>query len=91
MVTEVTLPSSLPIFAKKNIIILLCIPPNTSHALQPLDVGVFHPLKSAWKDIIKQWFRETRMQNIDKASFPSLLKQLQDRLQASWAVGGFKV
>ncbi|XP_065667627.1 uncharacterized protein LOC136087926 [Hydra vulgaris] len=35
--------------------ILLCLPPNTSHALQPLDVGVFAPLKSHWKKILKNW------------------------------------
>lgn len=37
--------------AMANNIIILCLPPNTSHALQPLDVGVFRPLKLAWKDI----------------------------------------
>lgn len=39
--------------ARANEIILLCLPPNTSHALQPLDVGVFAPMKSARKDILK--------------------------------------
>ena len=28
-----------------NGILLVCLPANTSHALQPLDVGVFKPLK----------------------------------------------
>ncbi|KAH9018843.1 DDE superfamily endonuclease-domain-containing protein [Lactarius pseudohatsudake] len=28
---------------------LFCIPPHTSHRLQPLDVGVFGPLQRAWQ------------------------------------------
>ncbi|XP_047142942.1 uncharacterized protein LOC124817170 [Hydra vulgaris] len=31
--------------ALDNHIILLCLPPNTTHALQPLDVGFFAPLR----------------------------------------------
>ncbi|KAF8789388.1 hypothetical protein HNY73_007328 [Argiope bruennichi] len=32
--------------ATDNNIIILCLPPHTSHALQPLDIRVFSPLKS---------------------------------------------
>ncbi|XP_065662787.1 uncharacterized protein LOC136085412 [Hydra vulgaris] len=39
--------------ALDNHIILICLPPNTSHALQPLDVGFLAPLKSHWKKILK--------------------------------------
>ena len=35
--------------AMDNDIIIICLPPNTSHALQPLDVGVFRSVKSKWK------------------------------------------
>ena len=36
-------------------IIIVCLPPNTSHALQPLDVGVFRSVKSKWKKILDNW------------------------------------
>jgi len=36
-------------YAQKNKIILICLPPHTTHALQPCDVGVFGPLASTWK------------------------------------------
>ncbi|KAF0309116.1 Jerky -like [Amphibalanus amphitrite] len=31
--------------AMENEVIILCLPPNTSQALQPLDVGLFKPLR----------------------------------------------
>lgn len=75
---------------KENQIILFAIPPNTSHALQPLDVGVFSPMKKIWKDVLHKWSRESRLNKIDKAVFPSLVKQLVSKVDPQWAVGGFK-
>ncbi len=34
--------------ARANNIILFCLPPHTTHKLQPLDVGVFGPFQNAW-------------------------------------------
>lgn len=44
-------------FAKDNGIILLTFPPHCSHALQPLDVSVFGPFKSALKKSHNQWLQ----------------------------------
>jgi hypothetical protein len=41
------------IFCKENTIICLCMPPYTSHLLQPLDVGVFSPLKRAYGKLVE--------------------------------------
>ena len=38
---------------EENKIITLCMPPHTSHILQPLDVGCFAPLKQAYKKEIR--------------------------------------
>ncbi len=35
-------------FARAHNIIMLCLPPHTTHESQPLDCGVFKPLKSKW-------------------------------------------
>ena len=40
-------------FCKENAIICLCMPPHTSHLLQPLDIGVFRPLKRAYRKLVK--------------------------------------
>lgn len=76
--------------AMDNGIIILCLPPNSSHALQPLDVGVFAPMKCAWRKILKVWYRESRLQKVSKATFPYLLKQLFDTLKGENAIKGFK-
>lgn len=36
-------------FAQKHNIIVLCLPPHTTHHLQPCDVGAFGPLEATWK------------------------------------------
>ena len=40
-------------------VILFCLPSHTTHALQPLDVGVYGPLKSRWGKILKEYKMET--------------------------------
>ena len=41
------------IFCKENIIICLCMPPYISYLLQPLDVGVFGPLKQTYRKLVE--------------------------------------
>ncbi|KAJ3510357.1 hypothetical protein NLJ89_g4727 [Agrocybe chaxingu] len=36
-------------YAERNKIIVICLPPHTTHELQPCDVGVFGPLATAWR------------------------------------------
>lgn len=35
--------------AYKNSVFIICLPPKTTHKLQPLDVGVFNLVQAAWK------------------------------------------
>jgi len=44
-------------FCKDNKIITLCMPAHSSHILQPLDVGCFSPLKTAYRRQIKNYMR----------------------------------
>lgn len=76
--------------AMDNNIIILCLPPNTSHALQPLDVGVFRPVKVAWKKILNTWFTESRNKSVDKAVFPTLLAKLWSQLDPMHAINAFR-
>ncbi|KIK49826.1 hypothetical protein GYMLUDRAFT_113745, partial [Collybiopsis luxurians FD-317 M1] len=45
--------------ALKNNTILLCLPLHTTHRLQPLDVGCFGPLQTAWSNRCDEILEET--------------------------------
>ena len=36
--------------AAEEKVIVFCLPPNSTHKAQPLDKGVFSPLKRAWRE-----------------------------------------
>ena len=38
-------------FTKDNQIIIFCLPPHTTHECQPLNVGLFGPLKRHWQQV----------------------------------------
>lgn len=44
-------------YCKEHDIITLCMPPHSSHLLQPLDVGCFGPLKRAYGKEIEEFVR----------------------------------
>ena len=53
---------------KDNNIIPICMPPHSSHLLQPLDVGCFGPLKRVYGSLIEQKAR-LGFNHIDKLDF----------------------
>ena len=42
--------------ARENEVIMLCFPPHSTHEAQPLDVGVFGPLKAHWTNVCHEYF-----------------------------------
>jgi hypothetical protein len=44
-------------YCQENNIITLCMPPHSSHFLQPLDVGCFSPLKTSYSKQIEKMMR----------------------------------
>ena len=58
----------------------LCLPAHCSHLLQPLDVSVFRAAKVAWKKILKDHYRQTRLKkaSVRKEVLPSLIAKLYD-------------
>ena len=55
-------------------IILLCLPPHTTHLLQPLDVGIFAPLSTAYKNHVHRITRLGAGYAIDKVDFLEILR-----------------
>jgi hypothetical protein len=55
-------------YCQENHIITLCMPPHSSHILQPLDVGCFSPLKASYGKQIETLVRN-RINHIIKLEF----------------------
>jgi len=47
---------------------------NATHIHQPMDVGLFHPLKTSYKKEIRIWRKKNRGQQLTKIYFPTVLK-----------------
>lgn len=64
-------------------IIFVCLPPKTTHLLQPLDVAFYAPLKKYWRDVLTDWKRTEGLKHktLVKSSFPMLLCRLQNKLR----------
>lgn len=67
-------------------IILICLYPNSTHIIQPLDIAVFRPFKCAWRQMIGD-----KSIVVKNSNFGELLKECVERYhQNSWAISGFK-
>ncbi len=81
-------------FAEKNDIILLCLPPHFIDLLQPLNVGIFHSLTSAYRRELEAFTRYGAGYSIDKRDFISLYQKAREialtpkNIQSAWAKSG---
>ena len=62
-------------FAMEHNVIMLCLPPHTTHESQPLDVGVFAPLKAHWSKVCHEFYQKNPGNVITKFNFSSLFSQ----------------
>lgn len=79
---------------KSNDIWFVCLPPNSTHVTQPLDVALFGPMKKAWRQILSN-YKESHMRTnvLEKQHFPQLLKALMEKIKenaTSNLIAGFK-
>ena len=78
--------------AKSKGVIMYMLPPHTTHILQPLDVGVFGPLKQQWTQTLKHYKLETLAAKVDRLVFPSLITRMWDKvLLPEHLIGGFRL
>ncbi len=65
---------------RQNNIAFVCLPPNSTDKLQPLDVGVFGPLKAAWRAVLTDYKTAHPNQvGVPKTDFPCLMATLLQR------------
>lgn len=65
-------------FCRENGIELICLFPNATHILQPLDVGFFRALKVRWNKRLIEWRTLHAGDAIGKHEFTPLLKKAVD-------------
>ena len=58
--------------AKANGVVLLTMPPHTSHRLQPLDVSCFKPFKTAYGQAMENWMRSNPGKTISIYEIPEI-------------------
>ncbi|XP_044762023.1 uncharacterized protein LOC123319221 [Coccinella septempunctata] len=61
-------------YCRDNGIVCLSFPPHTTHRLQPLDVGVFGPLKSKLKTAFNDWHVSNPGKTLNIYNIPKLTK-----------------
>ena len=83
----------------KNNIAFICLFPNATHMLQPLDVAWFAPLKKVWRKTLEDWKKSPNGLKLKgalpKEQFNKLLKTLVSKLEENGAsrenlIGGFR-
>ena len=74
---------------------LFCIPPHTSHRLQPLDVGVFGPLQRVWQKRCLRFLEETGQgisrQNVVKEYMAARTESMKEEtILSAWTKSGIR-
>ena len=76
----------------------VCLPPYVTHILQPCDVSIFKPLKSFWKNIVRENKKDNDGEHfnrhakiITKSNFGSLFKKAFDNITIESIINGFRV
>lgn len=76
--------------ARNNNIHLICLPAHSSHVLQPLDVCVYKPVKTKWKELLNDYYSSGN-NIVSKEDFPQLLEKVRSQvLSRTVAVSGFE-
>ncbi|KAJ8937533.1 hypothetical protein NQ314_011801 [Rhamnusium bicolor] len=85
------LTMELSTFCLEHGIELAALYPNATHILQPMDVAVFHPLKSGWKKGVQNYKMENDGQKLKKEHFAQLLKNvIEENIPPTTIQKGFK-
>ena len=78
-------------FARENGIELYLLPPHTTHALQPCDVGLFKPLKEQWNRCVSKYICEHDGEVVNRFTFSRVFKEAWvETLKSSTIVNSFR-
>ena len=78
--------------ALEHEVLILCLPPHTTHATQPLDCGVFSPFKAQWSTVCHEFIQKNPGKVITRFNFNGLFSQAWLKsVNPSNMIAGFKV
>lgn len=68
-------------------ILFVCLPKNSTHLTQPLDVAVFAPMKRVWRNILLEWKSKDGkpLSSLPKDHFPRLLNKMLQQMEPTIA------
>jgi hypothetical protein len=67
---------------RENDVEFVCLPPNSTHILQPLDVGLFGPMKACWRKQLREYAgQDPSASLLQKTLFPKMLKELVETVK----------
>lgn len=82
-------------FYKREKIVLACLPPHTTHVLQPLEVSFFLLLANAYRQALSKKFRLTKVVAVNKYDFVTIYQEVRDQIakestiQHAWQKNSF--
>lgn len=84
-----------PVFVNKAAeeqVLVFCLPPHSSHRTQPLDKGIFSPLKRAWREVCHSYTLSHPDKVVTRFQFSSLFGQAWAQAMTPQNImSGFKV
>jgi len=72
-------------FCEANNIVVFCLPPHSTHLLQPLNVGLFAPLQLAYRKAIEDYFLTTTI-GINRDIFFPLYQEASQQAYTLWII-----
>ena len=86
--THLTLQTS--VLCEDNGVVLYLLPPNTTHILQPADVGPFRPMKHYWREEVIQFQRNNPGLMITRKDVAPLLERVLQKVASTSIKNGFR-
>lgn len=79
------------LLARENQVHFLMFPPHTTHLYQPLDVGVFGPMKKAFSEECTKLMRKNKKKYLNRYDFCKVLKPAWEKsVTTANILGGFR-
>ena len=73
-------------------VIIFALPPNTTHLSQPLDKGVFAPLKIEWRKVVQDFISKNPGRDITRYDFSALFAKAWNKaMSLANITAGFRV